>query len=83
MLVFDPWEFKEKNETLGIVDFLEAVGRVADHASLPSEQEAKVLGYESIFELYSAMLKGVVTVSRRPSGGFEQKTRPLHEKVRL
>mmetsp|Transcript_28051 Transcript_28051/g.61386 ORF Transcript_28051/g.61386 Transcript_28051/m.61386 type:complete len:536 (-) Transcript_28051:266-1873(-) len=81
MLVFDPWEFKEKNESLGLVDFLEAIGRVADHVSLPSEQEATALGYDSIFELYSATLNGLVSIPRRHSSGFEQKTRPLHEKI--
>ena len=80
--MFDPWEFKEKNESLGWVDFLEAVARVADHASLRNKEEVQQLGYESSYELFNAMMKGLVPFTRRNSYGYEPKTRPLHLKVR-
>jgi hypothetical protein len=55
MLTFDQFEFKEKFETLGFVDFMEALTRVADFLNPPPAEEVAELGFDSAYTWHVAV----------------------------
>jgi len=65
------------------VDFLEAIGRLADVKALPSQDELKEFGFENVYAwLVEQATSPTEIIPRRPSMGIGAvATRPLSEKL--
>jgi len=86
MVVYDEIGDVARHESLTFVDFLEALGRVAELRALPSYDELERSGYGTSAFDYSQKARENVSLvmQRRPSVELgAPPTRPLHEKVNI
>ena len=82
MMVNDEIAQWAKYETLTFIDFLDALGRVADMLSWPSMADVKAMGFEDALQWRLAVEAGEHPLQRRASFGVATpKERPLHVKI--
>ncbi|XRB15637.1 flagellar associated protein [Pseudoscourfieldia marina] len=88
MIVIDELKDEKRWRSLTFVDFLDALGRVADNFSFPFKDDLRRLGWNNIYEYmeYAAYtaeedVAGKIFPSRTSAGFSAPKTRPLKGKV--